>query len=87
MIIFREIFWIKVLTFFDADGDQGIFLTLDPGSGINIPPDPQHGKDLALPLKCFFAVLHLSEVHDVNIMFLAVNGVIPQGFRPAGRAV
>ncbi len=29
------------LRFLEADRDPGIFLTLDPGSGINIP-DPQH---------------------------------------------
>jgi hypothetical protein len=39
----ETIFWIKILKFFDADPDSGsgTFLTLDPGSGINIP-DPQH---------------------------------------------
>jgi hypothetical protein len=40
------IFWVKIIKFFDAYPDPGIFLTLDPGwekfgSGINIP-DPQH---------------------------------------------
>jgi hypothetical protein len=30
-----------VLKFLDADPGSGFFLTLDPGSGINIP-DPQH---------------------------------------------
>ncbi len=24
-------FWVKILKFFDADADPGIFLTLDPG--------------------------------------------------------
>jgi hypothetical protein len=43
---FETIFWVKILKFFNADSDPGIFLTLDPGwkrfvSGINIP-DPQH---------------------------------------------
>jgi hypothetical protein len=39
---------VRILKFFDADPGSGIFLTLDPGSGmekfgtgINIP-DPQH---------------------------------------------
>jgi hypothetical protein len=34
----ETIFWVKILTFFDADADpdlgSGIFLTLDPGSGM-----------------------------------------------------
>jgi hypothetical protein len=43
---FRELtnnFWVKILKLFDADADPDpvIFLTLDPGSGINIT-DPQH---------------------------------------------
>jgi hypothetical protein len=29
------IIWVKILKFFDADADPGIFLTLDLGSGIN----------------------------------------------------
>jgi hypothetical protein len=46
----ESIFWVKILKFFDADGDPDpgseILLTLDPGwkkfgSGINIP-DTQH---------------------------------------------
>jgi hypothetical protein len=44
----ETVLWVKMLKFFDADADPGIFLTLDPGwknsdpgSGINIP-DPQH---------------------------------------------
>jgi hypothetical protein len=39
----KQFFGLKILIFFDADPDPGvrIFLTLDPGSGINIP-DPQH---------------------------------------------
>jgi hypothetical protein len=48
----ETIFWVKILKFFDADADKGIFLTLDPGSGMekirigdNIP-DPQHYKKL-----------------------------------------
>ncbi len=42
----ETIVWAKMIKFFDADADPGIFLTLDPGwkkfgsSGINIP-DPQ----------------------------------------------
>ncbi len=36
----ETIFWVKILKFFDANEDPEIFLTLDPGSGINIP-DPQ----------------------------------------------
>ncbi len=28
----ETIFWVKILKFFDADPDTGIFLTLDPGS-------------------------------------------------------
>jgi hypothetical protein len=40
----ETIFWVKVLKFFDADENPGMFLTLDPGwekfgSGISIP-DP-----------------------------------------------
>jgi hypothetical protein len=33
---FETIFWVKILKFFDADedADPGIFLTLDPGSGM-----------------------------------------------------
>ncbi len=27
----ETIFWVKILKFFDADPDPGIFLTLDPG--------------------------------------------------------
>ncbi len=27
----ETIWWVKILTFFDADADPGIFLTLDPG--------------------------------------------------------
>jgi hypothetical protein len=27
----ETILWVKILTFFDADADPGIFLTLDPG--------------------------------------------------------
>ncbi len=36
-------FWLKMLKFVDADPDPGSgnLLTLDPGSGINIP-NPQH---------------------------------------------
>jgi hypothetical protein len=34
-------FWVKILKFFDAYADPGIFLTLDPGSGIKIA-DLQH---------------------------------------------
>jgi hypothetical protein len=42
----ETIFGVKILNFFDVDGDPVIFLTLDPGwkkfgSEINIP-DPQH---------------------------------------------
>jgi hypothetical protein len=41
----ETIFWVKILKFFDANADpdrgSGNFLTLNPGSGINIP-DPQH---------------------------------------------
>jgi hypothetical protein len=58
----ETIFWVKILKFFEVDADP------DPGSGINTP-NPQHCKDLAVSLKFFFAVLHMSEVHDVNIMF------------------
>jgi hypothetical protein len=37
---FREQFFgLKILEFVDADPGSGIFLALDPGSGINIP-DP-----------------------------------------------
>jgi hypothetical protein len=34
----RNNFWVKILKFFDADvdPDPGIFLTLDPGSGIRM---------------------------------------------------
>jgi hypothetical protein len=50
----ETIFWVKNTKFFDADSRSGIFLTLDPGSGmekfgsgirdkINIP-DPQHWR-------------------------------------------
>ncbi len=33
---FKTNFWVKILTFFDVDGDPdpGIFLTIDPGSGM-----------------------------------------------------
>jgi hypothetical protein len=27
-------FWVKILKFFDTDPGSGIFLTLDPGSGM-----------------------------------------------------
>jgi hypothetical protein len=42
----ETIFWVKILKFFYADLDPGIFLSLDPGRknfgfGTNIP-DPQH---------------------------------------------
>jgi hypothetical protein len=37
----ETIFWMKNTEIFVADPGSGIFLTLDPGSGINIP-DPQH---------------------------------------------
>ncbi len=30
----ETIFYVKILKFFDADADPGIFLTLDPGSGM-----------------------------------------------------
>jgi hypothetical protein len=30
---FETIFWVKVLKFFDADADPGIFLTLNSESG------------------------------------------------------
>jgi hypothetical protein len=30
----ETIFWVKILNFFDADADPGIFMTLDPGSGM-----------------------------------------------------
>jgi hypothetical protein len=47
----ETIFGLKILKFFGADSDPGIFLTLDPGwknsdpgSGINIP-DPQHCQE------------------------------------------
>jgi hypothetical protein len=30
----QTIFWVKILKFFDADADPGIFLSLDPGSGM-----------------------------------------------------
>jgi hypothetical protein len=30
----ETIFWVKILQFCDADADPGIFLTLDPGSGM-----------------------------------------------------
>ncbi len=30
----ETIFGVKVLKFFDVDADPGIFLTLDPGSGM-----------------------------------------------------
>jgi hypothetical protein len=30
----ETIFWLKILKLFDADPDPGIFLTLDPGSGM-----------------------------------------------------
>jgi hypothetical protein len=30
----ESIFWVKILTFFDGDADPGIFLTMDPGSGM-----------------------------------------------------
>jgi hypothetical protein len=32
----ETIFWVRILQFFDADPDpgSGIFLTLDPGSGM-----------------------------------------------------
>jgi hypothetical protein len=38
----ETLFWVKILKFFDADADPGIFLTLDPGwkkfgSGIRDP--------------------------------------------------
>ncbi len=50
-IIFFEsletILWVKILKFFGADADPGIFLIPDLGSGINIP-DPD------LPRRPFF---------------------------------
>ncbi len=30
----ESIFWVKIFKFFDAGADLGIFLTLDPGSGM-----------------------------------------------------
>jgi hypothetical protein len=30
----ETIFWVKILKFFDVDLGSGIFLTLDPGSGL-----------------------------------------------------
>jgi hypothetical protein len=30
----KAIFWVKILKFFDADQDPGIFLSLNPGSGM-----------------------------------------------------
>ncbi len=49
----ETIYGVKILKFFDADPDLGIFLTLDPGwekfgSGIHIP-DPQHWWDAISP--------------------------------------
>ncbi len=31
---YKQFFWFYILKFFDADADPGIFLTLDPGSGM-----------------------------------------------------
>jgi hypothetical protein len=36
----KTIFWVKILTFFDADADPGILLALDPGSGMEKNSDP-----------------------------------------------
>jgi hypothetical protein len=30
----EKILWVKILKFFDADSDPRIFLTLDPGTGM-----------------------------------------------------
>jgi hypothetical protein len=39
-------FWVKILKFFDADVDPGIFLALHSGSGMEIIPirDPEWKK-------------------------------------------
>ncbi len=54
----ETIFWIKILKFFDSNPDPGIFLTLDPGtgmekirSGIDIP-DPQHWYQQVFYIRC-----------------------------------
>jgi hypothetical protein len=36
----ETIFWVTILKFFDADADPEIFLTLDPGSGMEKSSDP-----------------------------------------------
>jgi hypothetical protein len=55
----ETIFWVKILEFFDANPDPGsvIFLTLDTGSGINIP-DSQH---------CIF---HIIEFPETKVVYL-----------------
>jgi hypothetical protein len=34
----ETVFWVKILKLFYADADPGIFLTLDPGSGMEKIP-------------------------------------------------
>jgi hypothetical protein len=55
----ETIFWVKILQFFDADPGSEIFLTLDPGSGmekirIRMGPDSGSAKKLltSVPARC-----------------------------------
>jgi hypothetical protein len=52
------IFWVQILKFFDADADPDpeIFLTLDPGSGMEkiLNRDPRSGINIPDPQHSFF---------------------------------
>jgi hypothetical protein len=42
----EAIFWVKILKFFDAVPGSGIFMTLDPGSGMEKNPHPESGINI-----------------------------------------
>jgi hypothetical protein len=54
----ETIFGVKILKFFDADADPGIFLTLDPGSGMEkIRVWDKHPGSATLDLNYYFCLL------------------------------
>jgi hypothetical protein len=42
-------FWVKILKFFDADPGSGIFMTLDPGSGMEKNSHPESWINISDP--------------------------------------
>jgi hypothetical protein len=64
----KTIFGVKILKFFDADADPGIFLTLDPGSGMEkIWIRDKHPGSATLTYKLLFLATDLSHYDKYTI--------------------